>query len=140
MITITKLALTGSGVKTSAPDTAVWSHKVSDFQTGVHISGTEITGTLHYVDNFTEFDAGNPEKQKGNFLCIDFTVAKDATAKFKLVGGDSGEKPLETGTTQCVFRIKGTDQKPHFEVTRGGQTETIEYGLTGLTLETGGDV
>lgn len=105
----------------------------------MQIKGTSITGTLHWVTGYTKFSSDTAQQQ-GNFLAMKVTAAEGATVKFKLVGGTSPEKTLPADDHQIIWRITATTQKPHLEVTQKEKTSTVEYDLSGLTLESGGDV
>lgn len=112
---------------------------VSELQDDIQIQGDKITGTLHWVTGYTKFSSDTAQQQ-GNFLATKINAAEGATVKFKIVGGTSPEKTLDPSDHQIVWRISATTQKPHLEVTQKEKTSTVEYDLSGLTLESGGDV
>ena len=41
---------------------------VSELQTDVEVNDTKVTGTLNYVEEFTEFNKSNSLEQEGNFI------------------------------------------------------------------------
>lgn len=112
---------------------------VSELQDNIKIDGTKITGTLHHVTGYTKFSSATDE-QSGNYLAMKVSAPSDATVKFKLIGGKGNLKTLPADDHQIVWKIAATTQKPHLEITRGGDTSSVEYDLSGLTLESGGDV
>lgn len=112
---------------------------MSELQDNIKIDGDKITGTLHWVTGYTKFSSDTAQQQ-GNFLAMKVTAAEGATVKFKLVGGSGTEKTLDPSDHQIVWKISATTQKPHLEITQKEKTSTVEYDLSGLTLESGGDV
>lgn len=99
---------------------------------------TEITGTLHYVTDYTGF-SGEPEKQAGNYLALKVvTDPADAKVTVEFVGGQTTPGPidLEPDDRSLVFRISDKEaQSIKVTASKGEETITKTYGLTGLTLE-----
>lgn len=106
-------------------------------QSDVVVSDSEITGTLHYVTDFTEFSE-EPEKQSGNYLALTFEANEDAKVTVTFNGGLTTFSPvvLEPGDRDCVFRITDkSSQSISVKVEKSGKTIDKTYSLTGLTLE-----
>lgn len=109
--------------------------QVSELQDSIVISGKKITGTLHYVKSYTGFSQDTSE-QNGNYLVFKVNAPADATVKFKIIGGKSGEKTLPADDHQVILKIAATTQKPWFSITYKGETGSVEFDLSGLKLET----
>lgn len=96
----------------------------------------EITGTLHYVSGYTGF--ASDDKQNGNFLALSFVADEDATLTVTFNNAQTTTSPvvLEPGDRDCVFRITNKDQQSlTVKVEKNGESNTKQYGLSGLTLE-----
>lgn len=96
-----------------------------------------ISGTLHYVKNYTGFSS-EPSQQSGNFIAV--KVATDPTADsitMELVGGSgTGPKALDS-TGVVIARITNKDaQSMKFVATKGADTVTKIYALNELVCET----
>lgn len=102
---------------------------VTDLQTGVSVSGTNISGTLHYVTGYTDFSS-NPEEQQGNYLAIHCAVPGVDGVTISVNG-----RTLESDGI-IVLIVK--DNARGVEVTAskpGLASVTKTYSLAGLTLE-----
>ena len=109
---------------------------VSDLQTGVSVSDSDITGTLHYVTGYTGFNGTEPSEQEGNYLALKFTPKTwDGILTVELVGGTKGPVTLSEGDAFCVFRIANNTQSIKVEFTDGDNDYSKTYALTDLTLE-----
>lgn len=96
-----------------------------------------ISGTLHYVENYTGFSK-EPSLQSGNFIAV--KVETDPTADsitMELVGGTgTGPKALDS-TGVVIARITNKDaQSMKFVATKGTDTVTKIYALNELVCET----
>lgn len=103
----------------------------------VTVGESEITGTLHYVTNYTGFDASEPSEQVGNFLALKINASslEGVTTVVELVGGTKGPVNLDSDMN-VVFHIQNKDtESVKVTVSKGGESETKTYGLSGLTLE-----
>lgn len=105
-------------------------------QEEIEIDGTEISGTLHYVEGYTGF-SGDPAEQEGNYLALHF-AANDPTAEIsvELIGGTVGNPKKLDDDGLCIFRISNKDTqliRVYAESDNGTVVKT--YSLSGLTLE-----
>ena len=118
--------------------TTVLGKSVSELQAAdVTVGDSEITGTLHYVTGYTGFHGTDPLEQEGNFLAlkINATTAEDVTTAVELVGGTKGPVTLDSDMN-IVLHIQNKDtESVKVTVSKGGESETKTYGLSGLTLE-----
>ena len=122
-----------------APDDGegdAYGKSISELQTGIVVSDGAISGTLHYVENYTNFSSAIDE-QEGNYLVVKVEADPDATVKFHLVGGSKGEITLTPDDRQVVCRIRDkTSQSIRITAEKSGKRNVKNYALTGLTLET----
>ena len=110
---------------------------VSELQTGVTITGEKISGTLHRKDNFEAFSKTD---NSGYFLALKVEYPEDADVQFTLIGGSTKDKKFPKGDHQLVVKIKdAASQKLKIDITKGGETGSVTYDLSGLQLD-GGDV
>ena len=108
---------------------------ISELQTGIVVSDGAISGTLHYVENYTNFSSAGNE-QEGNYLVVKVEADPDSTVKFHLVGGSKGEITLTPDDRQVVCRIRDkSSQSIRITAEKGGKRNVKNYSLTGLTLE-----
>lgn len=115
--------------------------KVSDLQDDVVINtNKKITGTLYYVDGYTDFSSVAGE-QSGHYLALDFADnwlgdTDPTTFTVELKGGTKGPVTLTELDTFCVFRVTNPNtQSIKVVSTDSTGTTTVEYSLKGLTLE-----
>lgn len=120
---------------------------VSDLQSNVVVGNNAITGTLNYVEDYTEFSSKVSE-QEGNYLALtlagnDFSgltsvkIGLRPTYKSgEAVDDDSGlVEIINDPDRNGVFRISSNDQVFKIVQTNGTKTKTQTFSLTGLTLE-----
>lgn len=102
-------------------------------QTGVAISGTNITGTLKYVTGYTGFSSKTVE-QSGNYLVLHFTTPGVEGAKITVKVTKSS---VLDSDGIIVLRIADKDSQTVTVVAEkeGYETTTTVYSLTGLTCE-----
>lgn len=115
--------------------------KVSDLQDDVVINtNKKITGTLYYVENYTDFSSVVGE-QSGHYLALDFADnwlgdTDPTTFTVELKGGTKEPVTLTEGDSFCVFRVTNPNtQSIKVVSTDSTGTTTVEYSLKGLTLE-----
>ena len=115
--------------------------KVSDLQDDVVINtNRRITGTLHYVDGYTDFSSVVGE-QSGHYLALDFADnwlgdTDPTTFTVELKGGTKGPVTLTELDAFCIFRVTNPNtQSIKVVSTDSTGTTTVEYSLKGLTLE-----
>lgn len=99
------------------------------------IGESDISGTLHYVTDYTEFSS-LPGEQSGNYLAIKVADSGADSTTVEIVGGTKGPVKLDADRN-IVLLIKDKDlQSIEIVNTKDGETEKKTYTLTGLTLET----
>lgn len=96
-----------------------------------------ISGTLHYVENYTGFSK-EPSLQSGNFLAVKVTTNPTAdSVTMELVGGSGGGAKTLDETGVVVVRITNKDaQTLKFVATKGTDSVTKVYALNELVCET----
>lgn len=103
-------------------------------QTNVVVGETEITGTLNYVTGYTEFSS-TVEEQSGNYLALKLAVdPSDAVTTVEIVGGTKGPVTLDSDMNIVLLIRSNTTQSIKVTVTKGKESVSKTYGLTGLTL------
>ena len=118
-----------------APETrdAVWLGKrVRDLQQGMTVFNDQISGTLNYVTDFTEF-SGDPAEQSGHYMALRFTAPSDATTTVKK--NDSDTPSTLDSDMVCIFRITENTKTITVNVSRGGESLTKVFYLNGVTLK-----
>ena len=110
----------------------------NELQENVVIGESEITGTLHYITDYTDF-SGDPEKNKGNYLALTIgSEPTDAKITVEFKGGQTTPDPivLEPDDRNLVFRITDKDEQSiKITAEKDGRTDVNTYGLSGLILE-----
>ncbi len=114
--------------------TEAYGLNVNQLQSGVVIDGTNISGTLKYVTDYIGFNAVDLSEQSGNYLALNVNVPEGATVTTRLINGKKGSVDL-TDDKFCVYRITDKNtQQIEFTVTKGKESKTETYSLSGLTL------
>lgn len=107
---------------------------VNDLCTDLSLEGDNLTGTLNYINNWTEFDKTD---NSGNFLPLYFEEAKGqtkGTVKVELKGtGAKLKKPVAVDEKDGLIVFQIHDKDNTLEITQEGK-ETRTLKLTGLTL------
>lgn len=101
------------------------------------IVGNKITGTLHYVEGFTDFSS-IPDEQNGYYLVTKYApVPNDGDVHVFKTDGTVGDKILSRPDLTLVSHItnKNTQKLRVYVEKNGVKGETIEYDLSDLTLE-----
>ena len=111
-----------------APDEDLFGKVVSDLQSDIEITESEITGTLNHVTGYTGFSS-KTEEQSGNYLVLHNTSNLDDPIFVEVIGGYSGPVQLDSDGL-IVLRIANNEQK--VKVTCGNLSK--EYSLANLTL------
>ena len=108
----------------------------SDLQSGVVVAGNEISGTLHYVTDYTGF-SGNVSEQSGNYLALKFeTDDPEDVITVEVINGTVGHPVTLDSDRNIVIRL--TDprkQKLRVVTTHDGSSVTNMYYLHLLNLE-----
>ena len=110
---------------------------IADLQEDIVIGPHSISGTLHYIDDYTQF--GAPEEQEGHYLCLHASVpdVTGATIEFKH-SCKSGEVYLDADGL-IIMRVD--DSYPEQDVTitftaskSGNADFSKTYDLKGIVL------
>lgn len=115
----------------------IFGMKTSQLQEGITVDGNKITGTLHYVKDFTGFSS-LPEEQKGHFLVMQYTPDPyEADVHVLKTNGTVGDKILgKPDLTMCSRIIDKAKQKLEvYAELNGVKSEKTIYDISGLTLE-----
>ena len=107
---------------------------VNTLQSDVVIDGNDISGTLHYVEDYTEFSS-LPEQQSGNYLALKVDAPEDSTITVEVVGGTKGPVTLDDDKNIVLLIADEDRQSVKVTVEKGSETETRMYSLKNLTLE-----
>ena len=123
-------------VKADVPSTTDLLGKVvTDLQSNVRVRGSNVTGTLKYVDDYTGFDPSNPDLQVGNYLVLHMTSSvEDATISAKLSGD------FATLDSDGILILRVTEETKELplivKAEKAGYTTTIDnYNISRLTLQ-----
>lgn len=107
---------------------------VDELQSGIVIDDDQITGTLHYVEGYTDFSS-EPSQQSGNYLALKFTAPEDATTTVEVLRGTKGPVTLDEDMNIVLLIADEETQSVKVTVKKGDETTEKVYGLTGLNLE-----
>lgn len=106
---------------------------MADLQSGIEIDGTNITGTLKYIADYSSAFSG--DEASGNYLALHFDCdVDDVVLTVEVIGGLHGPVTLDESRIN-IFRIANTSQKIKVTATADGESYSKIYDLTGLTLE-----
>lgn len=106
----------------------------SDLQSAVTVSEDAITGTLHYVDDYTGFSS-IAEEQAGNYLALKCTAIEGATITVEVVNGTKGPVTLDPDGLIVLRLINKDTQSIKVTATINNITETKIYSLSQMTFE-----
>ena len=116
-----------------SPSEDLYGKHASDLQEDIEIANGEITGTLHYLTDYTGFST-DASLQEGNYLALHFEFSEGAEVKATL----TNEVTLDEDGI-IVVRIADKDtQTLTVTASLDGETITETYGLSGLTCESSG--
>lgn len=103
-------------------------------QSNIEIADGEITGTLKYVTDYSDFSNSLIE-QSGNYLALHITSPDADRITVELVNGGNAD-PVEVGEDGiAVIRITDeTTQTVKITVYEGHEINYRTFGLSGLTL------
>lgn len=115
-------------------ETDLYGKSVTDLQSDIVIGDDAITGTLAYVTDYTDFSE-DTDLQKGNFLALHFGAPEGYEITVSL-----GDDPIEVDSDGIVvMRIADKDTDIiTATATKGEDTQTLTFDLSGLTCETEG--
>ena len=108
---------------------------VTDLQTNVRVRGSNVTGTLKYVDDYTGFDPSHPELQVGNYLVVHATTDVEGATIYAKLSGEFKELDSDG-----ILVVRVTDETKNlplvFKATKDGYTTTVDnINISRLTLE-----
>lgn len=99
-----------------------------------------VSGTLHYLENWKEFDPG--VSGSGNYLALQYTPTHDpGCALTVMISGGDMKEPIELDPDHvCIFRVKSNTQVITVRGYKSGKVEgdpdfTYTIKLEGLTLD-----
>ena len=124
-------------VSPTDPTTTRYGKEVDDLQSNIEINegSRQIVGTLRYVTGYTGW-SGDPEKQSGNYLALDFSATPaEAEIYLEVIGGESEGNPVLCDDGYCVFRITDRKQKIKVRTVSGDNVIERVYGLGSLKLK-----
>lgn len=102
------------------------------------VSESRISGTLHYVDDYTEYSE-DTELQSGHYLALKFEATDGADIAVQLIGGETESDPVEVDDEDMnvVIRIEDPSvQRLKVTSTLDGHSDYAKvYRMTGLVLE-----
>lgn len=116
-----------------AADENLFGLTVSDLQSNVAISGNAITGTLHYIEDYSTAFVG--DEAEGNYLAIHASVpdVDDVTITVTVTNPVTLDPD---GICVCRIRDKSTQTITVVASKEGYASVTKVYTLSGLTCET----
>lgn len=120
-------------VKANIPTTTdLLGKHVSDLQTNVKVRGSNITGTLKYVDDYTGF-SGDVAEQSGNYLAIHITSTLE-NVTFKSTYNNRTVTLDPDGL--LVIRVVDKTKPLTISAEKSGYATTADtFNLAKLTLE-----
>lgn len=132
--------MTSPTVSAESAGTEIFGKSVSDLQSDVVISSNAITGTLHYVNDYTGFSSKASE-QSGNYLAVKISNIPASATSVKVgldpSAGSGLVEIINDPDKNGVFLITNKDtQSFKVVVSDGINTTTDTYSLSGLVCET----
>ena len=121
-------------VEGADPEDEYLGKAVSDLQSNINVNDDYISGTLHYVDNYTGF-SDVVREQSGNYIALSFEAETGSTTTVELVGSKAGPVTLDSDMT-WVGRITNPEtQTIRVITTKNGAKVTKVFGLNRLVCE-----
>ena len=115
-------------------DTPILGKNVSEFQSNIQIQDNKVTGTLNYIEGFTEFNGSDPTEQEGNYLFLNFKDTVADKIESKLVGGKS-EKFIDcTSDKWMLYLISESCTSIQLKLTKGENVIEKTLDISDLTL------
>lgn len=115
-------------------DTPILGKNVSEFQSNIQIKDNKITGTLNYIEGFTEFNGSDPTEQEGNYLFLNFKDTVADKIESKLIGGKS-EKFIDcTSDKWILYLISESCTGIQLKLTKGENVIEKTLNISDLTL------
>ena len=115
-------------------DTPILGKNVSEFQSNIQIEDDKVTGTLNYIEGFTEFNGSDPTEQEGNYLFLNFKDTVADKIESKLVGGKS-EKFIDcTSDKWMLYLVSESCTAIQLKLTKGENVIEKTLDISDLTL------
>ena len=115
-------------------DTPILGKNVSEFQSNIQIKDNKVTGTLNYIEGFTEFNGSDPTEQEGNYLFLNFKDTVADKIECKLVGGKSGKFIDCTSDKWMLYWITEACTAVIVKLTKGKNVIEKTLNISDLTL------
>ena len=115
-------------------DTPILGKNVSEFQSNIQIKDNKVTGTLNYIEGFTEFNGSDPTEQEGNYLFLNFAGITADRIESKLIGGKHNTYVDCTSDKWMLYLISETCTAVEVKVTKGEMINTKVFDISDLTL------
>ena len=115
-------------------DTPILGKNVSEFQSNIQIQDDKITGTLNYIEGFTEFNGSDPTEQEGNYLFLNFKDTVADKIESKLIGGKSGKFIDCTSDKWMLYWITEACTAVEVKLTKGKNVIEKTLNISDLTL------
>ena len=115
-----------------AADEDLFGKVVADLQENMAIDANAITGTSHYVTDYTGF-SGKTDEQQGNYVALHVSVPG------MTIGQDGLTVKVNNSTLDAdgliVLILKNSSKPIKVVATKGDFSKTIELDRTGIVLE-----
>ena len=115
-------------------DTPILGKNVSEFQSNIQIKNNKVTGTLNYIEGFTEFNGSDPTEQEGNYLFLNFKDTVADKIESKLIGGKHDTYVDCTSDKWMLYLISESCTGVEVKVTKDGMTNIKVFDISDLTL------
>ena len=112
---------------------SLYGKNVEALQNGIVVGDSEITGTLHHVEDYTMYSSDVAE-QSGNYLALRVTLPGVEGATIT-IGTTRQISPDESGIAVLRITDKSSQTVKVVASKTGYDTVTKEFSLTGLTCE-----
>lgn len=122
----------GVSVSAMAAETELWGYTISQLQTSVSVSGTNITGTLEYISEGSLADVWGA----GHFIALVFTpAAHTVKAEVAILPTEGSGWQWLDADHGAVFKVTSKTQKIYVRAyDANGYTITTAFDLSNLTL------
>ena len=115
-------------------DTPILGKNVSEFQSDIQIKDDKITGTLNYIEGFTEFNGSDPTEQEGNYLFLNFKDTVADKIESKLIGGKHDRYVDCTSDKWMLYLVTASCTGVEVKLTKGEMTNIKVFDISDLTL------
>lgn len=115
-------------------DTPILGKNVSEFQSDIQIKDDKITGTLNYIEGFTEFNGSDPTEQEGNYLFLNFKDTVADKIESKLIGGKHDRYVDCTSDKWMLYLISESCTAIQLKLTKGENVIEKTLDISDLTL------